>query len=144
EEERRLCYVGITRAKSRLFISRAQTRTLFGATKFNAESRFISEIPKELIDRIAIKKKDSKSAYASGENFVTFDNSSMLKTSKTNKSTNIPTVRYSVGEKVKHRKFGVGEITYVQEMGADSLLKIQFKGTSKNLMAAYANLEKME
>ncbi|MEG2669458.1 MAG: 3'-5' exonuclease, partial [Oscillospiraceae bacterium] len=57
EEERRLCYVGITRAKSRLFISRAQTRTLFGATKFNAESRFISEIPKELIDRIAIKKK---------------------------------------------------------------------------------------
>ena len=148
EEERRLCYVGITRAKVHLWLTCAKTRTLFGSTKYNLESRFIKEIPEELIERkMEEVKRVDPSLYASvGQSRPSFDQSSMLHQTqqKPAPSANHGAASYQVGDKVKHRKFGIGTVISAQAMGADSLLKIQFEVGEKNLMAAYARLEKAE
>ncbi len=148
EEERRLCYVGITRAKEKLYITRAKTRTLFGSTKYNAPSRFLDEIPAELLD---IKEERLKISPMFGdlameESAKGFGKSALL--DKQNKSSTGSekgnNLQFAVGDKVKHRKFGIGVITAAQSMGADMLLKIEFAEGEKKLLAAYAPIEKVE
>ncbi len=146
EEERRLCYVGITRAKERLFISRAKSRTLFGATKYNMPSRFLDEIPLELLDmkEEEIKRSESFSGFDNYVKAQGFGKSALLqnqeKKETTTKSGNSD---YAVGDKIRHRKFGEGTIVAAQKMGADTLLRIVFEVGEKKLLAAYAPIEKI-
>ena len=145
EEERRLCYVGITRAKSKLYITRAKSRTLFGRTAYNPPSRFLGEIPDNLIEMYM--EKPAKTYYSSGTDTSyrqsqTATKSSLFNTSKPD-TTGKPAIDYKVGDKVSHRKFGVGTIISAQSMGKDMLLQISFPEGEKKLLAAYAPIEKI-
>ena len=144
EEERRLCYVGITRAKERLFLTRAQSRTLFGSTKYNLPSRFLEEIPAELLDCKEERAKivsDIEHAY--GVRPVGFGKSGFLSQKDETKKAAAPKVQFAPGDQVKHRKFGIGTIVSAQPMGADTLLRIAFEEGEKKLLAAYAPIEKI-
>ncbi len=145
EEERRLCYVGITRAKERLFLSRAQSRTLFGATKYNPPSRFLEEIPMELLERKEERiKTPAMTEIPSVAPIQGFGKSGYLEKKDEKKPASANVLAYRVGDKVKHRKFGIGTIVDAQSMGADMLLRIQFPEGEKKLLAAYAPIEKVE
>lgn len=160
EEERRLCYVGITRAKERLFLSSARCRTLFGQTKYNLPSRFLEEIPAELLDRkedtplfTAARQGDAQvnstgtlssksiSQYQSASGG--FGDSAFFKNDT--KKTVETGVSYNPGDKVMHRKFGIGVVVSSQEMGKDSLVVVDFEDVGrKKMMAAYANFQKVD
>ena len=145
EEERRLCYVGITRAKEQLFLSRAKSRTLFGATKYNPPSRFLDEIPEELLD----KKEEIPKVVPMGDfpqaKSAGFGRSALLEESqKSTVSQTSALLDYAPGDKVKHRKFGIGTVIAAQSMGKDVLLRIDFPDEGeKKLLAAYAPIEKL-
>lgn len=146
EEERRLCYVGITRAKKKLYITRAKSRTLFGRTSYNPPSRFLDEIPNDLVDLYMEKPKTESFSFADTTSSVssTAQTSALFGNTKMPKTEDKPAMDYSVGDKVNHRKFGVGTIISAQSMGKDMLLKIKFEsGEEKNLLAAYAPIEKI-
>ncbi len=127
EEERRLAYVGITRAKEKLYLLNTRCRLLFGSTKFNRPSRFIDELPKEcceFIDKpqppIVKKPKTFSSGFGVGFN------------SGTKKSVE----SFIVGETVIHRVFGKGMILSLRPMGNDTLMEIAFdKVGTKKIMA---------
>ncbi|MCK9479299.1 MAG: UvrD-helicase domain-containing protein [Firmicutes bacterium] len=137
EEERRLCYVGITRAKEQLYITHAGTRTLFGSTKHNRLSRFIEEIPSSLIENltsslIAPKQATVATAYAK---------TNILSPAAKPKK---PAMSFSAGDTVLHKKFGNGVIINAINVGNDYHLEIAFESCgTKHLMAAYANLTKL-
>ncbi len=145
EEERRLCYVGITRAKQKLFITRAKTRTLFGRTAYNPPSRFLAEIPESLAEQTSEKAAAPK--YTDDIAYMRTSSSGMksalLDKPSAPAKAEAPVLDFNVGDKVKHRKFGVGTILSAQSMGKDILLKISFEVGEKNLLAAYAPIEKI-
>ena len=152
EEERRLAYVGITRAKEKLYLTATKTRLLFGSTTHNRPSRFVSEIPPELIDNI------SKSSITTAQKIMF-----QPQETKTEKSYSIPKrygvktepaqkssastggkETYKVGDTVLHNAFGKGVILSVQPVGGDYFLEIAFeKASTKKIMAAYAKLKKL-
>ena len=136
EEERRLCYVGITRAKKKLFITNAASRTIFGNTNYNKQSRFVDEIDPELLDVVHKEEKqpvyEEKPKYAVS-NKVTFAPKA---------AAAAPSVNYTAGQRVKHSKFGEGMIIKATPMGNDWHLEIAFDSVgTKNIMAAYARLK---
>lgn len=159
EEERRLCYVGITRAREVLYLTGAYCRTIYGSTTYNRASRFITEIPEELVEGLEnIKKKQEKLKSWDDSTDDSYGYSDYRKASKTFGQTasslntgfrSIVTVsedidfsNYRVGVKVEHRKFGFGIITKVEPEGNDLKLDISFKGAgNKRLMAQYAGLK---
>ncbi len=149
EEERRLCYVGITRAKQKLYLTNTFTRTLFGNTTYNRASRFLKEIPPELVEGnekkepVATRVSANKAVRTGGTGnssigsfrTATFTDVSKPKTTSAN---------YNVGDQVEHKKFGVGVITKIEKENDDFKLEIHFKGAGmKRLMAAFANLSKI-
>ena len=144
EEERRLAYVAITRAKDRLFISHAKTRLLFGQTNRNIQSRFIKEIDKDYVERIdgtvkTQKKKEGDGIVANSHNYTLQNQISAMKSAKKNQP-----VEYSVGDRVKHSKFGEGTIISAKKTGGDTILEIAFDETgTKKLMANFAPLTKI-
>lgn len=142
EEERRLCYVGITRAKKRLFISYAKSRTQYGKTLYCKPSRFIKEVPMHLCDyQSDAPKKTITTQHEPKKQQYTADFGFKITTGST---TSSQTADYQIGERVKHKKFGVGIILNVQSVGSDQRLEIAFDEVgTKNLMAAYANLSKV-
>ena len=174
EEERRLCYVGITRAKQYLFVSCAKQRTIFGSTSYNRVSRFLEEIPKELLEGYeeAFEEKTSKS-YEDYEYEWKYGSSNVT-TYKSDDITNIkPQVQYTfrtaesflnnlnkqkqtatngidisiyrAGQRVYHKKFGEGKINYIEPEGEDAKVDITFeKAGHKRLMAKYAGLELLD
>lgn len=126
EEERRLCYVGITRAREKLILTCAECRHLHGLEKFNQPSRFLSEIPAELIDAVRPTRK-------------------IIRISSTN-STSYQFIRKNnlhVGQRVNHKKFGPGVITNYEGQSEHARLQVKFdkSGTAKWLMVSYAKLE---
>ncbi len=148
EEERRLCYVGITRAKVRLYLTHTDTRTLFGTTKYNMMSRFLKEIPKELINQESAKKQ---TAADFGFTYVQkpqmdksmFANSAPKATPATNAGSR-SALDFNPGDRVLHRKFGEGTVIEAKALGADMFLRVKFDTVGeKNLMAAYVQLEKI-
>ena len=144
EEERRLCYVGITRAKKRLFLSRAQTRTLFGSTKYNLPSRFLDEIPAQLLEQKEERPKAQVSFSEFSDNTPHgFGKSGFLEKKPDPKPKMAAGCDFAPGDQVKHRKFGVGTVVAAQPMGADILLRIEFPEGEKKLLAAYAPIEKV-
>ncbi len=138
EEERRLCYVGITRAKQILHISHAFSRSLYGSTSYNQPSRFLDEIPTELIDgqfTSSTPLRDNVFPKSTAQH-SSINLSSQPKT--TQKSD------FSIGDRVKHFKFGEGTILKAIPVGNDVHLEVMFDTAgTKNLMAAYAKLKKL-
>jgi len=152
EEERRLCYVGITRAREELYISASATRTLFGNTSYNKPSRFIKEIPEELIvGVIKEEKKEYENSYASTYSTKKIFNTNMRTdfsakmggvSMGTGTVVNTDLSQFQTGTCVVHRKFGPGIIASVEPEGDDLKLEILFeKAGMKRLMAKYAQLE---
>lgn len=147
EEERRLAYVAITRAKKRLYLANARQRMLFGQTQHNITSRFMKEIGSELVekhDNAAAMKQQLESE----SNAVTEVRSATLQQqlARNKKSTGAPkeAVTYTAGEKVSHSIFGEGVIVSVKPMANDSMLEIAFdKVGTKKIMANYAKLKKL-
>lgn len=147
EEERRLCYVGITRAKVRLFLSYTNTRTLFGMTKYNMMSRFLKEIPKELLNEESATRAKVEDFGFTYTKKPTMDKS-MFANSDVKPQTPVVESKVSLnfepGDRVMHRKFGEGTVLEAKAIGADMFLRVKFDTVGeKNLMAAYVKLEKI-
>lgn len=146
EEERRLAYVAITRAKKELFIVHTNQRMLYGRTQFNPESRFLKEIPEELISREKSpydKPKKSVYSYADSNYKPTYDTLTISAKPKVPMSTSKKEV-FEAGDRVFHATFGEGDIISVKKMGADWLYEVVFdKVGTKKLMATYAKLKKL-
>ncbi len=144
EEERRLCYVGITRAKKNLFLTQAKARFMYGSTKYTMKSRFVDEIPSELIEiyRPPVKKIDrSKIPSTAASKFsklASVGTNSSVSSAK-NSETNEFVKQFSSGDRVQHRVFGDGTVESAQKMGEDVMLIINFdNGETKRLLAAYS------
>lgn len=146
EEERRLCYVGITRARKRLYMSYAAMRMLFGQTRRNLKSRFLKEIPDELIESINEDRDYARrqAERKTGKPSVEINFQSSISTGKPQKATNIG-VLFEAGDIVDHKVFGRGVVLSAQHLSSDTLLEIEFetKGVKK-AMASYAPLKKVE
>ena len=146
EEERRLAYVAITRAKRELFIVHANQRMLYGRTQFNPESRFLREIPESLIarERSPYDKQKTVSSYMDRS----FDKP-QYDTLTISAAQRKPTVSaqkdvLEAGDRVFHATFGEGDLISVKRMGADWLYEVVFdKVGTKKLMATYAKLKKI-
>ncbi|MBR3966854.1 MAG: UvrD-helicase domain-containing protein [Clostridia bacterium] len=143
EEERRLAYVAITRAKEKLFITHTKCRLLYGRTQYNPKSRFVEEIPSSLVE----EEGESTPQYM-GAQRITQPQPRMRAEEIT---VGKPLVRntpkapiFAEGDRVSHLTFGEGEILSVKPMGADTLYEIMFdKVGTKKLMATYAKLKKV-
>ncbi|WP_354622814.1 DNA helicase II [Psychromonas sp. MME2] len=128
-EERRLCYVGMTRAMKKLTICHAESRRLYGQEKFHSPSRFINELPEHDIEYVRLKTQVKRMQPAP-----------LARPSFATESQDIQGFR--LGQQVKHPKFGEGTITGQEGSGENSRLQVHFMGVgSKWLMTAYARLE---
>lgn len=153
EEERRLFYVGVTRAEAHLFLTCAKCRTVFGSTSYNKPSRFLSEIPENLVDGTIKKKEEEYFDFdGRGDRYSTFDikepvaafsyrtADSFLKKAVGDDTVDLNA--FGVGVKVMHKKFGEGVITNAEPEEDDLKLDINFdKVGNKRLMAKFAKLE---
>ena len=147
EEERRLAYVAVTRAKKNLYITHAQQRMLFGSTNRNLVSRFVKEIPAEYINRIdstvkVRKATDDDVIIQSSTKAYTLQ--SQLASKKIEQAKKNISIDYEVGERVKHNIFGEGTVLSVKKISNDSMLEIAFeKVGTKKLMANFAKIQKL-
>ncbi len=145
EEERRLAYVAITRAKHELFVTHAQSRLLYGKTQYNPPSRFLGEIPKDLLNEDAPRGRafvpmddESLYSYADAPRFERVTVGQPLR-----KPTGVGE-SFSAGDRVRHMTFGEGEVLSVKPMGADTLYEIVFDTVgTKKLMASFAKLKRI-
>lgn len=138
EEERRLCYVGITRARQLLYLSHSWQRTLYGHTRMNEPSRFLRELPRELV-------ADSDSLDQTFRQPARENNSAATNNrynpGERRKSTTGFELQY--GDQVEHRKWGRGTVVNVKGRGENAEISIDFPGLGvKTLLARYAPLEK--
>ncbi|MBR4761701.1 MAG: ATP-dependent DNA helicase PcrA, partial [Clostridia bacterium] len=158
EEERRLAYVAITRAKRRLTVTKASTRMLYGSTGRNIPSRFLREIPEEFCSFSEAAPaysylsggigKRSFSSYA-GDDFD--DDFTPVTVSReprrqfiTPREQSAPAQSFSPGQTVEHKTFGKGMVLSSKPMGSDTLLEIAFETVgTKKLMANFAKLKKV-
>lgn len=143
EEERRLAYVGITRAKERLFLTNASRRMLYGMTSYNQPSRFLREIPDELKESLNEEKVPSR-AGANQDRFrqIAQNRQSSLLDRKP-KGAVAPS--FAKGERVRHPVFGEGDVLSALQVGNDCMLEILFDRVGKKkLMANFAKLQKVE
>ncbi len=141
EEERRLCYVAITRAKQRLYITKTTSRTIYGRTMPTVPSRFFNEIPeKYLEDKTTIRPKVASGLQNMGFYYTPEPKKNNVKSVKTNSSV----FDYKAGDVVEHRSFGRGEVIKATPCGNDCILEIQFESIGfKRLMAAFAKVKKI-
>lgn len=152
EEERRLCYVGITRAQKRLYLSYAQRRMLHGQTQFNRPSRFLQEMPQSLI-KDGKRRSASTKTSTDGNTGRTFANAGKSKASfvhkpyQSAKNFSKPStfvLDYSVGDRVKHIKFGTGTVKEIISGGRDYEVTVDFdKVGVKKMFASFAKLKKV-
>lgn len=142
EEERRLCYVGITRAKKILYLTCARHRMRFGEVVANFPSRFLKEIPNELIttieDESFIEKKQK-----SERNMPEKPKYNPHKMYEMPKPKNVDYV-FNIGDKVKHLRYGVGKVINVGNAGADYEVTVKFMVGEKKLMAKLSGLKPVE
>ncbi|MBR7060676.1 MAG: UvrD-helicase domain-containing protein, partial [Eubacterium sp.] len=171
EEERRLAYVGITRAKEKLYLINARQRMLYGTTNRNTLSRFVMEIPQDITEDKSVYQQKGyafSSGYSSGfktdNDYYTFGTpkkdhpySRSRKIGEAKQSSSVahqfgqaksaPSKTdnsYAAGDTVRHKSFGTGVILSCQPMGNDTLLEVAFdRAGTKKLMANFAKLEKV-
>lgn len=155
EEERRLMYVAVTRAKERLYLTRATSRYMYGRREFMAPSRFLKDAqkiisPEKYVERAPAPSYDRKNGYDDDtfepRSFSSGYSSSYAKTFlKDNKPTqnqNINYASYKAGVKVKHAKFGLGTVIVVKGTGENVIVDVAFKGIGiKSLSVKYAPME---
>ncbi len=123
EEERRLCYVGITRAKRHLYLVRAFQRTLYGNTVYNGISRFIEEIPRELLREVERGDEAAVSGF----------------------QTPAPAGGFKAGDRVSHKVWGVGTVVGTRGIGPEAEITVAFPGVGlKRLLVSIAPLEKLQ
>ncbi|MBQ9983515.1 MAG: UvrD-helicase domain-containing protein [Lachnospiraceae bacterium] len=172
EEERRLCYVGITRAKEQLFLSAARQRMMHGTTNYNPVSRFVKEIPEDVISMngngsFAIRKqtemlqqaRDSMSGKTASVTAKPYSYGAMSQTYRKTGSPSFSTtptfgkefrverleVDYTVGDTVQHVKFGKGVVTSLVSGGKDYEVTVDFETAgTKRMFASFAKLKKIE
>ncbi len=173
EEERRLCYVGITRAEEKLYITCAKSRMMFGTTNRNPVSRFLKDIPEELLEehdlstfggysyspseeRRPYRKQASEIISAATQSAQSRSNMPSASASSGGSAmerqkiaareigAGVSLVSFAVGDAVSHKVFGVGKVVAASPMGNDCLLTIDFETAgTKKLMANFAKLEKI-
>lgn len=168
EEERRLCYVGITRAKKELYLSNSKSRMMFGSTNYYRPSRFLEEIPEELLvhsNETSFRSFSNnafsaqKIPYSTQKNEYSVSHSSYFEdaSSETNAQKELSgfasrakkpsaalSLDFKAGDSVSHRVFGEGVVISTQAMGNDMLIEIAFRKVgTKKLMAKMANLKKL-
>jgi DNA helicase-2/ATP-dependent DNA helicase PcrA len=132
EEERRLCYVGITRAKSKLYLTHAESRRLHGEVNLCRPSRFIKEIPKQLIDEIRLKATVSRTKIHRKNGMP----------ASLSSGAEIPQTEISLGQRVAHRKFGEGVVLNYEGQGSNARVQVNFDAEgSKWLVLSYAKLK---
>ncbi|MFT4862322.1 MAG: DNA helicase-2/ATP-dependent DNA helicase PcrA [Pseudohongiellaceae bacterium] len=135
EEERRLCYVGITRAKNKLFLTHAESRRMHGDVNLCRPSRFIKEIPSNLIEAIRLKTAISRPAVGA----TRFGTGSTRDFSST---IEVPNTQISLGQRVVHGRFGEGVVLNYEGQGPNARVQVNFDDVgSKWLVLSYAKLE---
>ena len=147
EEERRLAYVAITRAKKKLYLTSASQRLLYGQTQRNITSRFMREIGTELIEKhdnaAALRSKNDDGGFTAVHSATLqqqLARDKMLAGSRSKAD-----ISYTAGEKVLHNTFGEGTILSVKKMSNDAMLEIAFeKVGTKRIMANFAKLRKLD
>ncbi|KIO55063.1 hypothetical protein B4143_0824 [Bacillus subtilis] len=140
EEERRLAYVGITRAEQELYLTNAKMHTLFGRTNMNPESRFIAEIPDDLLENLNEKKETRATSARKMQPRRGPVSRPVSYASKTGGDT----LNWAVGDKAGHKKWGTGTVVSVKGEGEGTELDIAFPSPVgvKRLLAAFAPIEK--
>ncbi len=149
EEERRLMYVGITRAKQKLYILFAAQRMLYGKTSYYQPSRFVRELPEDNVQRLYDERRSTITSFATAPQkvpaFVPRRPSAATTSTSAAARTQVAkcTDRYDIGMKVRHKAFGVGTVLSTKDMGNDTLLEIKFDkfDSPKKVMANFAKLE---
>ena len=137
EEERRLAYVGITRAMSKLVITYAETRRLYGTETYNKVSRFVREIPPQLIQEVRLSNSVSRPFGAVSRNVGGASNDSHLFAGSA-----VPDTGFNLGQRVQHSLFGEGTILNFEGSGAQARVQVNFESEgSKWLMLSYAKLQ---
>ncbi|MHA6606643.1 DNA helicase II [Photobacterium damselae] len=128
EEERRLCYVGMTRAMQKLYLTHAEMRRLYGKDNFHKPSRFLKEIPEHFIDEVRMKAQVSRPVSAG-------------RFSQTTVNENFNQTGFSLGQRVEHPTFGEGTIINYEGSGPQSRVQVAFNGQGiKWLVTQYAKL----
>lgn len=144
EEERRLCYVGITRAKKRLFLSAARQRMTRGNLQMNAISRFVSEIPDEIITVAGNAVKRDMEANRPVKPQISNVFTAKPSYGKEFVVTRATDIDYGVGDRVRHIKFGEGEVTALVSGGRDYEVTVNFDRVGiKKMFASFAKLQKI-
>ena len=148
EEERRLAYVGITRAREKLYLVNARQRMLYGTTNRNMPSRFLREIPEQVTEDVTVQSFRSHAGFTGAKVGQQTQKSSYAHKfggAKTAKAAPAATgVTYAVGDTVRHKTFGTGVVLSTQPMGNDTLLEVAFdRAGTKKLMANFARMEKV-
>lgn len=136
EEERRLCYVGITRAMQRLYISYAESRRLHGQETFNRPSRFVGEIPEGLMNEVRLKSSISRPVTARPTPTKEYD--------RWGRHQGLETPVLALGQNVRHPLFGIGTVVNAEGSGPQARVQVNFESEgSKWLVLAYAKLESL-
>lgn len=156
EEERRLCYVGITRAKEQLSVSCARQRMIRGETQYNKVSRFVKEIPAELLAGEIRKEREpevfkpnisrmAKNAFRAKPMALTKSNAgNIFETKNFSGNAAKQSLSYGVGDRVRHIKFGEGTVKQIVEGGRDYEVTVEFDSAGvKKMFAAFAKLQKI-
>ena len=135
EEERRLCYVGITRAMEKLYITYAESRRLHGSESFNSPSRFINEIPSDCLEEVRLRSQVSRPVSTQRPNFARPNNSVL-------EGYQVPETNISMGDRVSHPVFGEGLVINYEGQGPQARVQVNFddEGT-KWLVLAFAKLQ---
>lgn len=160
EEERRLCYVGITRAKNRLTLTSARTRMVRGETKSHSLSRFVEEIDEELLEAdlcaprfsgsfdrntrsdAGVSRSSSSSFFTGGSHAVDYNKKFSEMTTGRQLEKVLP--EYVEGDRVRHIKFGEGSVLQIEDSGRDYAVTVMFDTAGqKKLFASFARLEKL-
>jgi DNA helicase-2/ATP-dependent DNA helicase PcrA len=142
EEERRLAYVAVTRAKEKLFITHTSERMLYGRTQYNPISQFVKEIPDEYLDKLEkIDRRPKEISFESINGKLAYNKNVSFNVRPIQQSENGDFVP---GDRVKHMTFGEGSILSVKKMGSDTLYEIAFDTVgTKKMMKTYARLKKI-
>ena len=153
EEERRLCYVGITRAKERLYLSAARRRMQRGQAQYNRVSRFVDEIPEEYLDRAKkktvqekVEQTGSRSMAGAGSRNYSYGTRGKKPYSLDDyKVKPLSSLDYGVGDRVKHIKFGEGTVVDIVHGGKDFEVSVDFDRVGrKKMFASFAKLKKVK
>jgi len=149
EEERRLCYVGITRAREELTMTCARRRMVRGETQYNKMSRFLKEVPLNLMtDGNSFAKEETEvpkqTAFGQAKQAFKAKPFAALKPKQQFTVTQSDNLAYDIGDRVQHQKFGEGTVTDITQGGRDYEVTVDFDGAgTKKMFAAFAKLRKI-